>query len=203
MPNLSANIANVDDENGTTGDAQPRRVTPDQVVAWNMAWWRKKAGLTQQQLGERIGWTYTAVSEAEKTWDSGRTRKFNAPLLLALAAALGVPLTALLLPPEDAGPYEIAMEGGTAALMELIMPDLDAETAVLEAYRARVRRAAVAWLAPDLAADISRLLGVIDDKELAAVVVARLRTVVADARASREGLEALGELVDRIEEAGQ
>lgn len=168
-----------------------------------MAWWRKKAGLTQQQLGERIGWTYTAVSEAEKTWDSGRTRKFNAPLLLALAAALGVPLAALLLPPEDAGPYEIAMEGGTAALMELIMPDLDAETAILEAYRERVRRAAVTWLPPDLAAGVSRLLGVLDDKRLAAVVVAGLRALAADARASLEGLELLDEMADRIEEAGQ
>ncbi len=185
-------------------DAQsPRRVTPDQVAAWNVAYWRKKAGLTQRELGERIGWTHTAVSEAEKTWDSGRTREFNAPLLLALAAALGVPLTALLLPPEDAGPYEIAMEGGTTAHMELIMPDLDAETAVLEAYRERVRRAALAWLAPDLAADISRVLGVIDDKELAVVTASRLRAVVADARRTLKGLDALTELAGRIEEAGQ
>lgn len=200
MPNLSANIANVSNES----DAQaPRRVTPDQVAAWNMAYWRKKAGLTQEQLGKRIGWTYTAVSEAEKTWDSGRIRKFNAPLLLSLAAALGVPLTALLLPPEDTGPYEITLGGGTTALMELIMPDLDAETPVLEAYRERMRRAAVAWLAPDLAADVSRLLGVIDDGELAAVTAARLRAVAADAGAVLEGLKVLGDLAGRLEEGSR
>lgn len=182
-------------------DAQPRRVTPDQVAAWNMAYWRKKAGLTQRELGERIGWTHGAVSDAEKTWSGEGTRKFTAPLLLALAAALEVPLTALLLPPEDAGAYEIAIDGGTAALMELIMPDLDAETPVLEAYRGRVRRAALEWLKPDFAAGISGLLGLIDDKELAALVIAWIRRAVADAKAAREGIEALGELADRLEEA--
>jgi transcriptional regulator with XRE-family HTH domain len=196
VPNLSANIANVNSES----DAQPRRVTPDQVAAWNMAYWRKRAGLTQAQLGERIGWTNAAVSEAERSWDGGRTREFNARLLLAVAAALGVPLTALLLPPEDAGAYEITLDGGTPALMELIMPDLDGESAVLEAYRARVRRAAVAWLAPDLAADVARLLGVIDDKEFAVVTAVRLRAVLADAG---EALKVIGGVADRIEEAGQ
>lgn len=182
-------------------DAQPRRVTLDQVAAWNMAYWRKKAGLTQRELGERIGWTHAAVSEAEKTWDSGDTRKFNAPLLLRLAAALGVPLTALLLPPEDVGAYEITIDGGTSALMELIMPDLDAETPVLEAYRERVRRAALEWLKPEFAAGISGLLGLINDKELLALVIAWIRRAVADAKASREGIEALGEMADRLEEA--
>ena len=182
-------------------DAQPRRVTPDQVAAWNMAYWRKKAGLTQRELGERIGWTHGAVSDAEKVWDGESTRKFTANLLLPIAAALGVPLTALLLPPEDAGAYEVAIDGGTAALMELIMPDLDAETEILEAYRDRLRRAALEWLKPHFAAGISGLLGLIDDKGFAALLAAHLRRIVADARASREGIEALGELIDRLEEA--
>jgi transcriptional regulator with XRE-family HTH domain len=191
-------------ENGTAGDAQPRRVTPDQVAAWNMAYWRKKAGLTQRQLGERIGWTHTAVSDAEKTWHGEGTRKFTADLLLPVAAALGVPLTALLLPPEDAGPYEVTLEGGTTALMELIMPDLDDKTAVLEAYRERMQRAAVTWLAPDMASDIIRLLGVIDDKEFAdlfaRITATRLRAMTADVKAA---MEVLGDLADRIEEAGK
>ena len=190
----------MDDENETEDSARLlpiRDVTVNQVVAWNMAWWRKRAGLTQAQLGEKIGWTNTAVSEAERSWDSGRTREFDAHLMLCVAAALGIPMTALLLPPEDAGAYKITLDGGTIALMEHIMPDLDAETAILEAYRERVRRAALAWLAPDLAADISRLLGVIDDKELAVVTAARLRAVLANAGSA---LEELGKLADRIEE---
>jgi transcriptional regulator with XRE-family HTH domain len=162
-----------------------------------MAWWRKRAGLTQAQLGEKIGWTNAAVSEAERSWDSGRTREFDAHLMLCVATALGVPMTALLLPPEDAGAYAITLDGGTTALVEHIMPDLDAETAVLEAYRAQVHRAAVAWLAPDWAADVARLLGTISDKEFAAVTATRLRAMLTDAG---RALEELGKLADQIED---
>lgn len=176
VPNLSVSIANVSNES----DAQsPRRVTPDQVVAWNMAYWRRKAGLTQQQLGERIGWTNATVSEAERSWNSGRTREFNAHLMLVIATALGVPLTALLLPPEDAGAYEIALPGGTIALMEHIMPDLDADSAVLDAYRNRLARAAETYLAPDWAQAVAAWRGRAGGREELAARAAQLRRRLA------------------------
>ena len=198
----------IHDGNVTKDGAVPvRYITVNQVVAWNLAWYRKQVGLTQAELGERIGWTNTAVSEAERSWDGRRTREFDAQTMAAIAAALGVPLMALLLPPEDDGVtarYTITLDDGTpqgmAGLMAVIMPDLDAETAVLEAYRARVRRAAEAYLAPDLATDIARLLGVLDDKEFAAVTAARLRAALAAAGGALEALRWLGRLADRIEE---
>ena len=80
-----------------------RLVTINQVVAYNMAWYRKAAGLTQEELGQRLGgWTKVAVSAAERSWDGKRIRKFDADDLLAIARAVGVPIPALFLPPDDA-----------------------------------------------------------------------------------------------------
>src|SRR5260370_31560685 len=86
---------------GATG-ASGRHVTINQVVAHNVTRFRKAAGLTQEELGERLGgWTKAAVSEAERTWDGKRIRQFVADTLAALATALGIPLLALFLPPDQ------------------------------------------------------------------------------------------------------
>src|SRR5260221_186 len=79
-------------------------VSIDQVVAMNMRYWRRKAGLTQEELGERIGWTAPNVSAAEVSARARKDRRrFDAHILAALAKALGVPVAALFLPPEDDG----------------------------------------------------------------------------------------------------
>lgn len=75
--------------------------TPNQVVAWNMARYRKAAGLSQAELGKRLGgWSAVSVSAAERSWDGKRIRKFDADELIAVASALGVPVFALFLPPD-------------------------------------------------------------------------------------------------------
>jgi transcriptional regulator with XRE-family HTH domain len=79
-----------------------RRITVNRLIAWNMAYYRRKAGLTQEQLGELLGgWTKVAVSAAERSWDGKRVRKFDGDEIAAIASVLGVPITALFLPPED------------------------------------------------------------------------------------------------------
>jgi transcriptional regulator with XRE-family HTH domain len=79
-----------------------RRVTVNQVIALNMAYYRRQAGLTQEQLGNLLGgWTKVAVSAAERSWDGKRVRKFDGDEIAAIAVVLGVPITALFLPPED------------------------------------------------------------------------------------------------------
>lgn len=81
-----------------------RRVTVNQLVAFNIAWFRKAAGLTQDELGERLGgWSAASVSAAERSWDGKRVRKFNTDEIVGAAVVLGVPVVALLLPPPDAG----------------------------------------------------------------------------------------------------
>jgi transcriptional regulator with XRE-family HTH domain len=73
-------------------------VTADQVVAWNLAWYRRAAGMTQRELEEELGWKPGRASEAERSWDSGRTREFNAQLLADLATILGIPVAGLFNP---------------------------------------------------------------------------------------------------------
>lgn len=79
-------------------------VTADQLVAMNVRFYRRQAGMTQQELGELLGWTKVAVSAAERSVDPGRDRRrFDAATLVALAVAFRLPIAAFFLPPEDDG----------------------------------------------------------------------------------------------------
>jgi len=125
-----------------------RSVTLNQVVGYNMAWYRKAAGLTQEELGQRLGgWTKVAVSAAERSWDGKRIRKFDADELVAIARAIGVPVSALLLPPHDAGTaisYEL--EGTSEAerktqlteLLPYLLPSPNDQSPAMAAFRNRL-----------------------------------------------------------------
>lgn len=98
---------------GTDYDELPGvHVTVNQVVAYNMAYFRKVAGITQEELGRRLcGWTSkpwskAAVSAAERSWDGKRVRQFDADLLYGLARALDAPVAAFFLPPDTDGVNE-------------------------------------------------------------------------------------------------
>ena len=142
----------MDDENSTESGAFPRLLTVNQVVAWNIAWLRNAAGLTQREFGERLGWSNQAVSEAERSFAGQRTRLFNAQELTELALALGVPLSALFLPPDDWA-YQFADGAGDArdmdTLMRLALPDSDDETPVMAAYRDRFTAAVNRYFTSD------------------------------------------------------
>src|ERR1700690_800863 len=86
------------------GGPPAEQVTVDQLVALNIRHWRNAAGLTQADLGGRLGWSAANVSAAERSADPARDpRRFDAQTLTEIALALGVPLAALFLPPGDDG----------------------------------------------------------------------------------------------------
>lgn len=93
-------------------ETRGRHVTVNQIVAYNMAYFRKVAGLTQEELGIRLAgwtarpWSKAAVSAAERSWDGRRTRQFDADLIFGLAEVLGVPIAAFFLPPDIDGNEE-------------------------------------------------------------------------------------------------
>ncbi len=78
-------------------------VTINQIVAYNLARFRKASDLTQEQLGEMLRWSKVVVSAAERSWDGKRVRQFSADDVLSIAMVLDIPISALFLPPEDDG----------------------------------------------------------------------------------------------------
>jgi hypothetical protein len=130
----------------TPADLPERKITANQVVAYNMAHYRWAAGLTQEELGSRLGgWTKVAVSAAERSWDGKRIRKFDADDLAALAMALGVPVAAFFLPPDDSDmTFRYVLDGpgfpDFTTLLPQILSASDDDSPSFRAYRNRVFR---------------------------------------------------------------
>jgi transcriptional regulator with XRE-family HTH domain len=109
-----------DDHQEHEAELPERRVTLNMLVGYNMTFFRKAAGLTQEELGTRLGWTNVAVSAAERSWDGKRLRKFDADELASIAQALHVPIPALLLPPEDdLGDWRYVVAGDDSATADM------------------------------------------------------------------------------------
>ncbi len=188
----------MDKENDTASDAPPGRyLTIDRVVAWNLAWYRNQAGLTQEELGKLVGTTKSAISEMERAWNGKRPREFQAQFLASAAAELRIPLTALFLPPFDEhddsekedSQYWFTTSGGEHGkplrmrdLLLLTMPDNDDQTAVMDAYRYRLRLQAERLLDSDWAEDVARWLRMHEDSDV-------LRRRAIRLRGSQEDLE--------------
>ena len=123
-----------------------RTVTVNQLVAYNFAFYRKVAGLTQEEAGARIGgWSAASVSAAERSWDGSRVKKFDADEIASIAAALGVPVIALFLAPEDDGTtvhYTVHLPGSEAdrrlEYAAAVLPAWDADSPVMAAFRRRL-----------------------------------------------------------------
>jgi uncharacterized protein YegP (UPF0339 family)/transcriptional regulator with XRE-family HTH domain len=121
-------------------------VTINQVVGYNMTVYRKAAGLTQEELGQRLGgWTKVAVSAAERSWDGKRIRKFDADEITQIAAVLGIPPVALFLPPENHGTavrYVLdapgSEDGKPADLLAYVVPTYQVDSSAMAAYRKRL-----------------------------------------------------------------
>jgi transcriptional regulator with XRE-family HTH domain len=192
----------------TDSDRATRRITANQLVAYNMARWRKAAGLTQAELGDRLGgWSNRAVSAAERSFDpdSRDRREFDADTLLDLAAALDVPLAALFLPPADDGEtvdYSLAGPGpatdgaGMGDVFAYLFPDPGEEdTPVASAYREAFRAALGRYLDPARGGELVRYLDEMTARERRAELLDRLAW-------QREALTALvddlGDLAEAI-----
>jgi transcriptional regulator with XRE-family HTH domain len=166
---------------GQGADLPVRQVTVNSIVALNMAYFRKAAGLTQEELGERIGWGKSVVSTAERSWDAKRVRSFSAEDLIAIATALQIPLAALFLPPEDDGTafdYVVDAPGRERQeayeLLTYAFPTYGGDTPVREAYRKRLIAAGV--LDPGRADDIVTASDLLDKvQQLAEEVINQAR----------------------------
>ena len=105
-------------------------ISVNQVIAWNLRWLRLAKQMKQRELGELLGWSNQTVSDAERSFDGDRTRLFDAQEITELALALGVPIAALFLPPDD-GDYQFPDHAGhqrdMGTLLQLALPDNDAD----------------------------------------------------------------------------
>ncbi|HEX3957852.1 MAG TPA: helix-turn-helix transcriptional regulator [Trebonia sp.] len=126
-----------------------RLVTVNDVVSMNLAHFRKAAGLSQQELANQIGWLKQVVSTAERSWEGRRTRNFTVGDLIDIAGGLGIPLAALLLPPDDDGTavtYVVdGLDGSGPQLLRDLVPmvmadssSYDGESAVVKEFRRRL-----------------------------------------------------------------
>ena len=122
------------------------KFTVNQLVGFNVTYFRKAAGLTQEELGERLGgWSAASVSAAERSWDGKRVRKFDADELVTIAEVLGVPVPGLFLPPDEGGPsiqyvLDLGIPGQETCedWLSLILPADEGESPVMDAYRKRL-----------------------------------------------------------------
>src|ERR1700726_3669609 len=147
----------MDRENGRPPDPDeiPGEVkTVNQIVAWNIAYFRRAAGLTQEQLGALTGRSKRNASADERSWDGERTREFSADEIVSAAIALGIPVGAFFLPPEDDGrdvrylfrPPGAGAELGMDGLMAAVVSDNDDDGEAMGAYRGRFLAAAGRYL---------------------------------------------------------
>src|SRR5208282_5352450 len=202
----------MESEQRTESEPPARLVTVNQIVAWNIAWLRHEADLTQQELADLLGWPQNKVSEAERSWNGKRTREFDAETIMALAMALGVPVGAFFLPPGDdktEAVYVIRPPGqeedlGMADLMALALPDTDDDTEIMASYRRRLLSATGEYLGEDWEKEVTRWLRPLVGRETMAEAALRLRGLRASllAEAARVGsfADALGQAADEEEE---
>ena len=177
-----------------------RQITVNMVVGYNMGYFRRVAGLTQEQLGEPLGWTKVAVSAAERSWDGKRVRQFDADLIADLAGILQVPIAALFLPPDDDGvKYRYVFRGagreGADAMRWLLTHALpepsEDDTQTMRAYEGRLVVAMNKYLDPGTAAVVATRL-----KERA--TEEQLAAALRDARGSRETLDGFYDWIDEL-----
>jgi transcriptional regulator with XRE-family HTH domain len=182
----------VDNGNGRPGEpddgppAISRTVTVNQVVAWNIARYRKAAGLTQAELGVLTARSKRNISADERSWDGTHTREFNAHELAGLSRALGVPIVAFFLPPDDDGagvrylyrPPGADTDLDMAALMAGACFDSDDDGDAMELYRDRMR-ASVRRYIPGWEAEVAQWLAPLTSAGQREEAVYRLRAILA------------------------
>jgi transcriptional regulator with XRE-family HTH domain len=180
-------------------------ITIDQVVARNMRRWRVAVYMTQEELGERLGWSAANVSAAERSAGEHRDRRrFDAQTAAEIADALYIPLVALYLPPEDDGygkRYQwrtgTGAERGMAALMRLAMHTNDYATEAMIEYHERFRTAARLYLEPKWDEIVGEMFAPMDDEEARAEQAARFRARQAALLDMAAEQEALAEFLER------
>lgn len=178
-------------EGGGYGDLPGVHITANQLVARNLLTFRKAAGLTQEELGEMLGWSAAVVSAAERSWDAKRVRQFTADDIVAIAAALNIPIPALYLPLEDDGvsvrylmhvPGESAAESAESicwdmhTLMIYVMSEpADDDDPAPRRYRERYVSALNLYLGAERAAELSEYVEDLSTEDRVEARLERLR----------------------------
>lgn len=191
-----------------------KQVTIDQLVALNIRRWRRAAAMTQQELGDKLGWSAANVSAAERSSDPSRdARRFDAQTLTELSLALSVPLIAFFFPPEDDGQrarYVFTADGrehGMSDLMALaVMTDSEDDQPVMEAYRRGFTAAVGRYLDEEWQQEVGAWLRPIEEKELRAERAERMRGAAQRMRedwdATLRAAAELDSLADAIDPQG-
>jgi transcriptional regulator with XRE-family HTH domain len=186
-------------------DLPGRHVSINQIVAYNVAYWRKVAGLTQEELGKLLGWSKAAVSAAERSWDGKRTRQFDADLIMTLAMVLDIPISALFLPPDDDGidkrylfhidqpPLTDCHNMYDLVLMLMSDPSED-DTQVMERYRERYFTTTNFYLGSGRSEEITKYVEDLTTEE-------RIVDTLARAREQYETLRGVLSDIDKMQEA--
>jgi transcriptional regulator with XRE-family HTH domain len=192
-------------------------VSMSQLIAYNTKWFRTAAGMSQEELGEPLGWSAASVSAAERSWESKRVKRFDADEIMQIASALAVPVPALFLPPEDAGTkvnYVLQLDPrdekglDAQALVGLLFPSFDGDSPVMEAFRRRMMAAGATKLASNVARRWDYVAGVPEEIRAALIrqheeLEGQIDDLRAFERSYREKLQAylIGQLRDLWEGA--
>ncbi|WP_137235191.1 helix-turn-helix transcriptional regulator [Streptomyces sp. BPSDS2] len=94
--------------------AQPEPLRPNELVSYNLLRARRAKGWTQTDLGEMLGrytgrpWSNASVSAAERAWQGGRPRKFDADEIVAFCQIFDVPYAYFLMPPDESDAVDVA-----------------------------------------------------------------------------------------------
>jgi transcriptional regulator with XRE-family HTH domain len=205
----------MESENDTGTDAPEQLVTVNQIVAWNIAWFRHEARLTQAELAGRLGWPQNKVSEAERSWSGKRTREFDAHTLIALSLALRVPVNAFFLPPLDDG-TDVTYLIRPAGQPDLDMGDLvyaslpagsagagETDESILAAYRDRLVNAIGRYAGGDWASEAASWFVRLFGAEVLPELVFRLRAQRSALLASAGELEMMAGAFEKAAEEEQ
>lgn len=191
------------------GGIPSEHITIDQLVARNVRRWRLAAGLTQEELGARLGWTgpraAANVSAAERSADPSRdARRFDAQALTELSLALSIPIVAFFFPPEDDGQrvrYLFTAAGDERDMSDFmalsVMTDSPDDQPVMQAYRQAWTALAGRYLDEEWQLEVGSWLRPIEEPELRAERAERLRDAAQQLRDDRAALgRAAAELDD-------
>lgn len=151
-------------------ELSPREApTVNQLVAYNMTRARRSRGWTQQEVAERLekytgrSWSKASISAAERSWQGGRPRKFDADELLALSVIFDTPIGYFFLPmeegntaiamaqPEDRGGAGAYLAGVPLLLKRVLMDRMATEGGsefFVRAHAAALKYLEVDWHAP-------------------------------------------------------
>lgn len=143
--------------------------TINQLVAYNMTRARRSRGWTQQEVADRLEkytgrpWSKASISAAERAWQGGRPRKFDANELVALSVIFETPVAYFLLPmqegnkavvmaqPEDQQPGGFHWLGVGVYLKRVLMDELGSRGGgefLVRAHDAAYEYLDVDWRAP-------------------------------------------------------